>query len=92
MAKKIGVPRHHITQALRVVLNKNFYLFLNEYRINEFKQRAIDPKYDKNTIISLAFDSGFSSKSSFNDIFKKFTGQTPTEYVEKAKMKAQSQI
>lgn len=92
VAKKIGVPRHHITQALRVVLNKNFYLFLNEYRINEFKKRAIDPKYDKNTIISLAFDSGFSSKSSFNDIFKKFTGQTPTEYVEQAKMKAKSQI
>ncbi len=82
VAKEINYPKHYITQALNIVLKKNFYAFVNEYRVNEFKERVADKKNQNLTIMSIALDSGFNSKSTFNSIFKKFTGMTPSEYVD----------
>lgn len=82
VAKSINYPKHYITQALNIVLKKNFYAFVNEYRVNEFKKRVADKKNQNLTIMSIALDSGFNSKSTFNSIFKKFTGITPSEYVD----------
>ncbi|MDR2085060.1 MAG: AraC family transcriptional regulator [Bacteroidales bacterium] len=81
VSEMINYPKHYITQALNLILKKNFYLFVNEYRVNEFKARVADKKNNNLTIMSIAYDSGFNSKSTFNSIFKKFTGQTPSEYV-----------
>ena len=89
VSKTLEYPKHYITQSLNIVLNKNFYLFVNEYRIKEFKARASDRKNDNLTLSGIAFDSGFNSKSTFNNIFKKFTGQTPSEYVEGIRKKEQ---
>lgn len=85
VARETGYPKHYITQALNVILKKNFYSFVNEYRINEFKSRIANRKNDKLTIMSIAYDSGFNSKSTFNTIFKKFTGKTPSEYAEEVR-------
>ncbi|MCK9303223.1 MAG: AraC family transcriptional regulator [Bacteroidales bacterium] len=82
VSKSINYPKHYITQALNIVLKKNFYLFVNEYRINEFKAKIQNKKNDNLTIMAIALDSGFNSKSTFNTIFKKFTGQTPSEYAQ----------
>ena len=49
--------------------------------IEEFKKLAAQPKNRDIKILHLAFDAGFSSKTSFNLAFKKFTGQTPSEYM-----------
>lgn len=92
VANMLGYPRHYITQSLNIVLNKNFYLFVNEYRTKSFKEKVADKRYDKNTILSLAYDSGFNSKSTFNSIFKKFTGQTPTEYAEAVRKKRNNEF
>ncbi len=77
------IPRHHITQVLNEKHGKNFFTFINEYRVKEVISRFEDPKNDNFTILAIAFDSGFNSKTTFNTIFKNLTGITPSEYREK---------
>jgi AraC-like DNA-binding protein len=79
LATRMKMSRHHLTQLLNEKLEKNFYSFINEYRIGEAIDRLNDPSSQVN-ILSLAFDCGFNSKSSFNNYFKKITGSTPTAY------------
>ena len=79
LASRMKMSRHHLTQLLNEKLEKNFYSFINEYRIEEAIDRLNDPSLQVN-ILSLAFDCGFNSKSSFNNYFKKITGSTPTAY------------
>jgi AraC-like DNA-binding protein len=79
-----GIPRHHITQVLNEKHGKNFFTFINEYRIKDVISRFGDPKNNNFTILAIAFDSGFNSKTTFNSIFKSQTGMTPSEYREKA--------
>lgn len=76
----LNISRHHITQVLNERINKNFYNYINEFRLAEVKKRLVDPRYSHLTLIAIAYDSGFNSKSAFNSIFKKATGMTPSEY------------
>ena len=62
-------------------MGKNFYTLVNDYRIEEVKRRLQDPEYSNLTILAIAYDSGFNSKSSFNTIFKEKTGMPPSEYL-----------
>jgi AraC-like DNA-binding protein len=78
------IPRHHITQVLNEKHKKNFFTFINEYRVKEVITRFSDPKNNNFTILAIAFDSGFNSKTTFNSIFKNQTGMTPSEYREKS--------
>ena len=80
MAAELNVPKHYLTQVINENLNKNFYTFVNEYRIEEVKKRMANRKYDNLTLLAIAYDSGFNSKTAFNTIFKKMTGQTPSEH------------
>ena len=80
VSAKLGVPRHHVTQVLNEDLGKNFYTFINEYRIEDAKQRLKDPQNKLYTVLAIGFDAGFNSKSSFNTLFKKSVGMTPSEY------------
>lgn len=81
MSSALGIPRHFITEVINIELGKNFYLLINEYRIEEFKKRISSPEYKNLTILAAAYDSGFNSKSAFNKVFKETTGQTPSEYL-----------
>ncbi len=78
LAEQVGVSVHHLSETLNQYARKNFNLFINEYRVAEVCQQ-LDQKSDRK-LIDLALDAGFSSKSSFNAIFKKLTGQTPSLY------------
>jgi AraC-like DNA-binding protein len=78
-----GIPRHYITQVLNEYHKKNFFLFVNEYRVKEVIKRFADRKYNFYTILAIAYDAGFNSKTTFNSIFKSLTGFTPSEYREK---------
>ena len=51
-----------------------------QHSLEDFKQRIKNPEFANYSLIAVAFESGFSSKSSFNTIFKKYTGTTPSEY------------
>jgi AraC-like DNA-binding protein len=78
------IPRHHITQVLNEKHGKNFFTFINEYRVKEVISRFNDPANNNFTILAIAYDSGFNSKTTFNSIFKSQTGLTPSEFREKA--------
>ncbi len=79
LSKKMNVPKHHLTEALNVNLNKTFYQFINEYRVNEFKKRITDSSKKEN-LVYLAYDCGFNSKTTFFNYFKKLEGMTPSAY------------
>jgi AraC-like DNA-binding protein len=80
LSESLNIPRHYITQIINERLNKNFYFFINEYRVNEVKEKLTDSAYGEHTLLRIALDAGFNSKSSFNIIFKKITGMTPSEF------------
>jgi AraC-like DNA-binding protein len=80
VASKLNIPKHYITQIINERMNKNFYQYINEYRINEVKRKIVDKKISGHSILRIAFDSGFNSKSSFNTVFKKLTNNTPSGY------------
>ena len=83
VSQRLTVPRHHVTQVLNEKLGKNFYTFINEYRIEDAKQRLKDSKNDNLTVLAIGYDAGFNSKSSFNTLFKKYVGVTPSEFRKK---------
>jgi AraC-like DNA-binding protein len=80
LSRRTGIPRHHITQVLNEKHGRNFFTFINEYRVKEVLDRFSDPKYNNYTILAIALDSGFNSKTTFNSIFKTITGKTPSQY------------
>ena len=80
LASQLGVHPNYLSQIINQKEKKNFYDFVNTYRIEEFKRLIAMPRFQAYTLLSLAYDCGFSSKSSFNRYFKKATGQTPSEY------------
>lgn len=80
LSERLNIPRHYLTQIINEKLNKNFFMYINEYRINEIKKMMSDSHFHNYTILRLAYQSGFNSKSRFNKAFKKFTGHTPSEY------------
>jgi AraC-like DNA-binding protein len=80
LASRLKVHSNYLSQALNELDGRNFYDFVNFHRLEEFKRLLSDPKNRSLTLLSLAFDCGFNSKSSFNRHFKKMTGQTPSEY------------
>ena len=80
LAEKIDVSANHLSMLLNDYVGKNFYDYVNHYRVEEVKKRLVDPNYQKQTISSIGGDCGFNSKSAFNRIFKNMTGQTPSQY------------
>jgi AraC-like DNA-binding protein len=80
LAEMLTISPHNLSEVINVRLEQNFFDFVNLYRVEEVKEDLADPAKQHLKILSLAFDAGFNSKSSFNAIFKKHTGLTPSEY------------
>lgn len=80
LANQVGMTRNQLSSLINNITGENFYTFINKYRVEEVKKLISQPKNMNFTILSLAHEAGFSSKSAFQAIFKKFTGITPTEY------------
>ncbi|RAJ25091.1 helix-turn-helix protein [Gelidibacter algens] len=81
LAQLMDVHPNNLSQVINTFEEKNFYDYINSKRIDFFKKIIKSPESKKYTILSLAFDCGFNSKSSFNKYFKKETNLTPTEYI-----------
>ncbi|HEX7902766.1 MAG TPA: helix-turn-helix domain-containing protein [Chitinophagaceae bacterium] len=86
LAGKLQVPTYQVSQTLREGMKKNFYDLVNSYRVEEAKRLLLDPGNNNYTILSVGFEAGFNSKTTFNTVFKKFTGLTPTEFRDKEKI------
>jgi AraC-like DNA-binding protein len=81
LAAKLDVHPNYLSQVINEREDVNFYDFVNGLRVEEFKKMALLPENKHYTIIALAYECGFNSKSTFNRIFKKITGVSPSEYI-----------
>lgn len=79
LATELSVPARHLSQVINVSLKQNFFDFISDYRITEAKGLLSDPSKKDETILDILYEVGFNSKSSFNALFKKKTGMTPSE-------------
>ena len=79
-AEKANIHYKLLSKVINNQLSKSFNDFINEYRLDEVKKQLIASENSKKTIISIAYECGFNSKSSFNSLFKKSEGITPTEF------------
>ncbi|MDV3756596.1 AraC family transcriptional regulator [Elizabethkingia anophelis] len=86
VAVLLNVHPNILSQTINSVENKNFYDYINQHRIEEFKRIVILPENQKFTILSLAFESGFNSKTSFNRNFKKYMDCSPREFIKNQNM------
>jgi AraC-like DNA-binding protein len=80
LAQAVGMNRSQLSQLINDGVGENFYDFVNHYRIEEVKRLMVDPQMNNFNLLGIALEAGFKSKSTFNLIFKRFTGLTPTEY------------
>ncbi len=80
LAEGMKLPRHYITEILREEMNKNFFVMVNDYRVEAVKLLLQDYQCEHKSLLSIALECGFNSKSSFNALFKQYTGYTPSEY------------
>ena len=81
LADQIQIHPNQLSWLLNDSIGKSFNEFINSYRIEAFKQLAKDPKNANLTLIGMAYDCGFNSKTVFNTYFKKETGLTPKQFV-----------
>lgn len=81
VAEKLKTNKQYISEVINKSFQKNFYDFVNDYRIEEFKRIAARPGSDRMNILGIAFEAGFNSKAAFNAVFKKKTGVTPSAYI-----------
>ncbi len=81
LAGMLNIHPNYLSQVINERFQKNFYDFINSYRVEEFKRIVALGKNKNKTFFALALDCGFNSKASFNSSFKKITGITPSEFV-----------
>jgi AraC-like DNA-binding protein len=80
LSSQLNLTKNELTDLLNNHIGKNFFAFVNEFRLNAVIRKFENPDFGHYTIIAIAYDCGFNSKSTFNSIFKQHTGQTPSEY------------
>lgn len=80
LSGELDIPSHHLSRIINEKFSSTFFEFINLYRVQDVKKKIIDPEYDNYSLLGIAYDCGFNSKSAFNRVFKKITGLTPSEY------------
>jgi len=80
LAFRLQLSVHQLSQAINDGMKKNFYDLVNGYRVEEAKRLLLQEKTANYTLLSIGFEAGFNSKTTFNTVFKKFTGLTPSDF------------
>ena len=80
VAEDLNISKQLLSQLLNQHFEQNFFDFINAYRIEAAKEKLIDPNFSHLTIQGISQESGFKSKSTFYDLFKKNTGITPKQF------------
>lgn len=80
LSEQVDIPGYILSQLINDELDQNFFDFVNRYRIEEAKEKLSNPANDNLTILSIAYDVGFNSKSVFNTAFRKYEDTTPSQY------------
>ncbi len=82
LAEKMNLSPHELSFLLNKGFRENFWQFINKYRVEHSKKLLEDKKYAHLSMLGIAFEAGFNSKTTFNATFKKMTGMTPTNFKE----------
>ena len=85
LASELDIHPNYLSQIINEKEGKSFYDFVNAFRLEAFKEMVENQEHKQLTLLALAYECGFNSKSSFNRYFKKQTGQTPSEFVKSLK-------
>ena len=80
LSEYLNINKTQLTYLLNNHMGVNFFTYINSYRLKEVFAKLNDPKNKHLTILAIAYDCGFNSKSTFNGLFKQATGTTPSEY------------
>lgn len=83
LAKELKLPAKYVSYLINTYHNTNFHDYINTYRVKEVIRNIEDSSQKNKTILALALESGFNSKSSFNQVFKNHTGKSPSEFYTK---------
>lgn len=81
LADLSNLTQAQLSQIINQYYNKSFYDFINQYRVKEAQKMLTSSDAKNLTILAIAFDCGFKSKSSFNRYFKKYCGHSPSEFI-----------
>ncbi|HXH18598.1 MAG TPA: AraC family transcriptional regulator [Chitinophagales bacterium] len=92
LSSQMNLTKNELTELLNIHIGKNFFSYVNEFRLKAVIKKLENPNYDHYTIIAIAYDCGFNSKSTFNNLFKQFTGLTPSEYKKSKHTKVQGEM
>ncbi|MGN6395247.1 MAG: ABC transporter permease [Mucilaginibacter sp.] len=85
LAEILEIPAYELSRIINLGIGKNFSDFISEYRIMEVTRKMKDKAFDRLTLLGIAYDSGFNSKSTFNRTFREMTGKTPAEFKDNLK-------
>ncbi|MCB0550806.1 MAG: AraC family transcriptional regulator [Phaeodactylibacter sp.] len=85
LAEALNIPKHELSRVINQGFGKNFFDFINSYRIREFIALRQDKRNNHLNILELAYQSGFNSKSAFNRAFRKEAGQSPSAYLKNSR-------
>jgi AraC-like DNA-binding protein len=80
LAQQLELNSNQLSQVINQLSQSNFFRFVNRYRVEEVKLKLRDPAFAHLSILGIAYDCGFRSKSAFNRIFKAQTGISPVAY------------
>jgi len=80
VAEKLGISAGYVSQIVNTITGDNFAHYINQYRVEAVKEMISDPEYKNYTLLTMGLESGFTSKTTFYNAFKKVTGLTPNEY------------
>ncbi|WP_228530383.1 helix-turn-helix domain-containing protein [Tamlana sp. I1] len=80
LAQQINIPAHQLSYVINSGFNENFFMFVNRYRVEKVKELLLSEEKNHLSIMGIAFEAGFNSKTSFNTTFKKISSQTPSEF------------
>lgn len=85
LASLLSISEKELSEYIHTTYQMSFTDFINSYRVEKVKELLISSDQDKFTLLAISEKAGFSSKSSFNAVFKKVTGLTPTQYKKERK-------
>ena len=80
LAKALDIPVAHLSRVINDLFGRNFYEFINGYRVEEAKRRLAAPGSKRAKLIAVALDCGFNSLATFNRVFKELAGRTPSDF------------
>ena len=79
LSEALDVPKHQLTEVLNSEIGKNFFCFVNEYRVEAVKKKLMNNRRNY-SVEAIGYECGFNSKSTFYTVFRQITGMTPAEF------------